>query len=178
MASGTPDAQYAALQQRVTGIEQSIGALTAQIHSLTSAINERSKTPWAIIISGAGTSLVAISLVGGLIAWGQSTQNAALNSKLDDFRQAYADNRLVSRQDNDAKFSRVDASLARTVPREEHLQMWTAQSRTDMDQQRQIDQIRADLAQVYTPARAFEDLKERLDRLERFRLADQTRSTQ
>lgn len=167
--------EVAALTQRVTGMESSIAALSSQISSLTNAVHDRSKTPWAIIISGAGTSLLAISLVGGLIAWGQSVQNASLNAKISDFQQIYADNRLVSRQDNDSKFARVDAALSRTVPREEHLQMWAGQTRTDQDQQRQIDQVRADLSQVYTPAKAFDDFQSRLRQIEEILLSFKTR---
>lgn len=154
-----PDAQYAALAQRVTGIEGQLAGISTQLGALSTNLNERSKTPWAIIFSGAGTSLVAVSLVGGLIAWGLSTQTSNIVASLIEFKQTYADNRAQSRIDMNAKWASFDAQFARSVPREELQQIWTAQQNTDRDQQRQIDELKTQFGSVYGLRDIINDLK-------------------
>jgi hypothetical protein len=154
-----PDAQYAALAQRVTGIEGTLTSISTQLGALATAVSERSQTPWSIIFSGAATSLVAISLVGGLIAWGLSTQTSNIVASLADFKQIYSDNRTTSRVDMNAKWAEIDAQLARSVPREEHQQIWLAQTNTDRDQQRQIDELKLQFGSVYGLRDIITDLK-------------------
>lgn len=175
--NGVSASEVAALKVEVDGIRRDVSGLTTQISALAAAINERSKTPWAIIISGAGTSLLGISLVGGLIAWGLSVQTSgivaqsdaklsALEDKIDTFKETYEANRVISRQDQDARWARNDALLARSVPREEHEKIWDAQTRTDADQQRQIEEVKTAAGSTYSLRDYIQRLTERIDTLE------------
>jgi len=180
MANGTPDAQFAALSQRVTGLDAAVESIRKDIHALVSKFDERSRMPWGTLLAAATlfwmviTSFVTIG--GGVVAWGLLSQNANIVKSLDEFKQGYADNRLIARQDGESRnadirseFARVDGVLSRSVPREEHQQIWLAQSNTDRDQQRQIDEVKQQLSGLYGARDFFKDVQDRLDRLERTR---------
>lgn len=179
MASNGSSPEYAALQQRVTGVESAVESIRKDIHSLVSKFDERSKMPWGTVLAGATlfwmviTSFVTIG--GGVVAWGLLSQNQNMVKALDEFKAGYTADQILRRQDVSAEFARIDAALARSVPREEHQQIWLAQSNTDRDQQRQIDEIKAQIAEFYGVRDFFKDLQDRLDRLEQERLS-RTRS--
>jgi biopolymer transport protein ExbB/TolQ len=169
--NGVSAAEHAALSQRVTGIEGAVASIRDSIDRLVSKFDERSRMPWGTILAGATlfwmiiTSFVTIG--GGVVAWGLLSQNAHIVDSLREFRSTYENNRLVSREDTNAKFSEITGQLSRSVPREEHQQIWTAQSNTDRDQQRQLDEIKAQLSGLYGARDFFKDVQDRLDRLER-----------
>lgn len=174
MANGTnydPSAQYAALQQRVSGIENSIVGISSEIRTLTNSINERSRTPWAIILSGASTSLGGIALVGGLIAWGLSAQQGAIVTSLNEFKTTYESNRLVSRNDYLDKFQQARDGItkieARQVPREELDRVWQSYEGRFTDQQRQLDELKNQFGSVYGLRDVISDLKENQEEIRR-----------
>lgn len=55
-----------ALDQRVVGLEKTINDLSSSIAALSTKIDERSRTPWATLIAGAGFLLLFMSTVGVL----------------------------------------------------------------------------------------------------------------
>lgn len=72
------DAKLAALEQRVYGLERGvhdlnqlftgrIGEVSAQLSSLAAKLDERSRTPWATLVSAMGVVL-AIVIAGGELA--------------------------------------------------------------------------------------------------------------
>lgn len=166
-------AEHAALTQRVTGVEAGIESIRKDIHGLVSKFDERSRMPWGTLLAAATlfwmviTSFVTIG--GGVVAWGLLSQNANIVKSLDDFRETYESNRLVSREDTNAKFAEIHDQLSRSVPRQEHERVWSAQLSTDSDQQRQLDEIKTQLSSLYGARDFFKDVQDRLDRLERGR---------
>ncbi|QAZ46749.1 hypothetical protein [Mesorhizobium sp. Pch-S] len=163
--------EVAALTQRVTGVEAAVESIRKDIHGLVSKFDEKSKTPWATILAGAGLLFTVmtsfVTVVGGVVAWGLMQQNSNIVSSLNDFRATYENNRVVNRQDTNAAFADIKAQQARSVPREEHQQIWLSQANTDKDQQRQIDEVKNQLSSLYGARDFFKDVQERLDRLER-----------
>jgi hypothetical protein len=173
-------AEHAALTQRVTGVEAAVESIRKDIHGLVSKFDERSRMPWATILAGAGLMFtVMTTFTTALVAaasWGLQSQNAYMVKSLDEFKAIYGENRVIARQDNEARnadiraeFARVDGVLSRSVPREEHQQIWLAQSNTDRDQQRQIDEVKQQLSSLDGARDFFKDVQDRLDRLERSR---------
>lgn len=198
------DARLAALEQRVYGLERGvqdlnqlftgrIGEVSAQLSGLASKLDDRSRTPWATIVSAMGVVL-AIVVAGGQLAKTPvddaiqrlERDTSALGSQatplstFSDFKATYESNRLVSRQDYDARFARVDAALkaleqqtreaqSSVVPRGEHQERWRSQELAAAGLQRQIDDLKQALGSIYGARDVIMDLRERLDRVERSR---------
>lgn len=162
--NGVSPSEVAALTQRVTGVER-------VLHDLVSKVDEKSKMPWGTILAGAGLLFTVmtsfVTIVGGVVAWGLLSQNDNIVKSLNEFKATYDSNRIVNRQDNNAMFADIKAQLSRSVPREEHQQIWLSQANTDKDQQRQIDEVKNQLSGLYGARDFFKDVSERLDRLER-----------
>lgn len=196
------DAKLAALEQRVYGLERGvhdlnqlftgrIGEVSAQLAGLTSKLDERSRTPWATIVSAMGVVL-AIVVAGGQLAkaplddalgrlerdydrLGRETASAA---NFSEFKSTYENNRLVARQDYDARFARVDAAIAAlearsradkdaVVPRGEHQERWRAEEAAVTGLQRQVDDLKTAVGGIYGARDVIIDLRQRLDRIER-----------
>lgn len=196
------DAKLAALEQRVYGLERGvhdlnqlftgrIGEVSAQLAGLTSKLDERSRTPWATIVSAMGVVL-AIVVAGGQLAkaplddalgrlerdyerMGRETASAA---NFSEFKSTYESNRLVARQDYDARFARVDAAIAAldmrsrmdkdaVVPRGEHQERWRAGEAAVTGLQRQVDDLKTAFGGIYGARDVVIDLRQRLDRIER-----------
>lgn len=137
----THDAQYAALSQRVTGIENSVNAISAQIGALATTINDRSKTPWGTLIAGLGVALV----IGG----GYTTLS----------RQP-TDQAIVRLQDD---VHTIEGSI---VPRGEHERVWQNADSQFSNQQREIDEIKTALGGIWGVRDVIQELKENQKRLE------------
>lgn len=187
------DVRFAGLQQRVSGIEAAVNNVSSQVSALATTLNDRSRTPWGILISGAGFLVTVILIVGGLAY--QPIREAVSETKLDlrtmeeravsiaaftDFKSTYENNRIASRNDNDAKFAatradldakilRLESELQNQVPRGEHERVWAAQDQRFADMQRQLDELKSSQASTYGVRDVILDYRERLDRLERAR---------
>lgn len=173
MANGNsldPTAAYAELRQRVSSIENTVLGFGTKLEALTTALNDRSKTPWAIILSGAGTSLGAITIVGTLIAWGLSVQTESIVKSLNDFRATYEANRVVSRNENTDRFNNINILITRLadmqVPRAELDRVFQGYDQRFTDTQRQLDEQRNAFAGTYSLKDYIERITTRLDRLE------------
>lgn len=162
--------EVAALTQRVTGVEAAVESIRKDIHGLVSKFDERSKMPWGTLLAGLTlfwmviTSFVTIG--GGVVAWGLTQQNANIVKTLDEFKATYENNRILSRQDYDARFARVDATLMTSVPRGEHEQIWAADAQRFLELQRQIDETKTALGSTYSLRDYIGRLTERIDTLE------------
>jgi len=195
------DAKLAALEQRVYGLERGvqdlnqlftgrIGDVSAQLSALAAKLDERSRTPWATIVSAMGVVL-AIVIAGGQLAktpvddairrLERDAAEATPLTTFGDFKATYENNRLVNRQDMDARFARVDGMLkaletqareaqAAVVPRGEHQERWRSQDLALQSVQRQIDDLKQALGSIYGARDVIIDLRERLDRVERARM--------
>jgi hypothetical protein len=105
----TTESQIAKLDTRVTAIESSLDKIGTAINGLSSKLDERSRTPWAVLIS-AGVLLVGILGVVGT-AWKDPIE------------------RIIARQEADIRLMREDQ-----VPRVEidNLRSGTARERDDL----------------------------------------------
>jgi hypothetical protein len=195
------DAKLAALEQRVYGLERSvhdlnqlftgrIGEVSAQLAGLSTKLDERSRTPWATIVSAMGVVL-AIVIAGGQLAkapvddalarldrdYDRLAREAVGTGSFSEFKTTYENDRLLGRHDLDARFARTDAAVAAVergvrdalVPRGEHQERWRAQEAAAGALQRQIDALKSDLGGVYGARDVIMDLRERLERVERSR---------
>ncbi|MFC3692018.1 hypothetical protein ACFOWB_07275 [Chenggangzhangella methanolivorans] len=196
------DAKLAALEQRVYGLERGvhdlnqlftgrIGEVSAQLAGLTTKLDERSRTPWATIVSAMGVVL-AIVVAGGQLAkapvdealgrlerdYERLARESVSGAYLSEFKSTYENNRLVSRQDYDARFARVDAALSvldarareardAVVPRGEHQERWRAEDAAIAGLQRQVDDLKSAFGGLYNARDVIVDLRQRLDRVER-----------
>lgn len=203
-AFGRDDAKLAALEQRVYGLERGvhdlnqlftgrIGEVSAQLAGLSTKLDERSRTPWATIVSAMGVVL-AIVIAGGQLAkapvddaltrlerdYARVVQETISAKSFAEFKATYENNRLVSRQDYDARFARVDADLTAlearareaqgaVVPRGEHQERWRSQDAAIAALQRQLDELKAAFGGIYGARDVIIELRERLDRIERTR---------
>lgn len=191
MTSEMPDtavtaSEVATLRERVGGLDNVVEAIRKDIRDLAMKFDERSRMPWGTLIAAATffwaviTSFVTIG--GGVVAWGLAQQTGNITKSLDEFKITYESNRIIARQDNaaaaaaskaeiDSELARIDAALARSVPREEHQQIWDAQKERDMEQdrareatlsehQRQLDELKAANASLYGARDYFKDISE------------------
>jgi hypothetical protein len=189
------DVRFAGLQQRVTGIEQAVQGVATQVSNLAATFNDRSRTPWGILFTGAGVMITVMVVLGGLayspINAGiqradrditETRANALSVTSFLDFKSTYENNRIASRNDNDAKFAaskvqfdtdikRLEDALKGQVPRAEHERVWTNYDQRFSDIQRQLDEMKASQASTYGVRDVIMDYRERLDRLEQRRLA-------
>lgn len=196
------DAKLAALEQRVYGLERGvhdlnqlftgrIGEVSTQLAGLTTKLDERSRTPWATIVSAMGVVL-AIVIAGGQLAkapvddalgrlgrdYDRLSRETVSGSSFSEFKSTYENNRLVGRQDYDARFARVDGALAgldqrirdakdAVVPRGEHQERWRGEDAAIAALQRQVDDLKSASSGVYGARDVIIDLRQRLDRVER-----------
>ena len=201
-----PDARLAALETRVSGIERGMSALddkissrfketTDQLGQLTAKLDERSKTHWPTIW-GAMSVVLGLVIAGGTLAFSPRDESirrieAGLNdvaasrvsfSAFSEFKGTYENNRLLFRQDIDARFIRLDGEIGAlerriregetaVAPRGEQQERWRAQDAAVAALQRQLDDVKSALGGIYGARDVIIDLRERLDRLERGRSA-------
>ena len=184
--SAVSASEVATLRERLGGLDNVVEAIRKDIRDLAMKFDERSRMPWGTLIAAATffwlviTSFVTIG--GGVVAWGLAQQNGNIIKSLDEFKLTYDSNRIISRQDNDAKaaaakaeidseLARIDAALSRSVPREEHQQIWDAQKSRDMEQdrareaiasehQRQLDELKQTNASLYGARDFFKDISD------------------
>jgi hypothetical protein len=198
------DAKLAALEQRVYGLERGvhdlnqlftgrIGEVSAQLAGLTTKLDERSRTPWATIVSAMGVVL-AIVIAGGQLAkaplddalarlerdYERLGREAVRLPAFADLKATYESDRLVARQEFDARFARMERETAEierqareaaaaVVPRGEHQERWRSQDAAIAAIQRQLDELKSALGGVYGARDVIIDLRERLERIERGR---------
>lgn len=180
------DVQLAGVRQRVSGIESGMAALSSQIGALSNKLDDRSRTPWATIVSAMGVVL-AIVVAGGQLAKApldmaivrlqQDTdridQAKPSLESFQTFKSTYDANRLVSRQDYDARFAAVNAEIGgirqMLVPRGEHEEKWRSNQERLADLQRQMDEQKKAFGDTYSLRDTILDLKSRLDQVERLR---------
>lgn len=189
------DVRFAGLQQRVTGIEQAVQGVATQVANLAATFNDRSRTPWALLLTGAGVMISVLVVLGGLayqpIAAGiaradrditETRANGLSITSFLDFKSTYENNRIASRNDNDAKFAaskaqtesdikRLEEALQGQVPRAEHERVWANYDQRFADIQRQLDEMKSSQASTYGVRDVILDYRERLDRLEQRRSA-------
>lgn len=143
-------------------IEGSIKALSDQLAS-------GGKPQWQAI----GVALTFAVVIGGMAYWPIREQQSDLKSAL-----ATVSENMVTREELDWRAGRGAEDRTRTeaaikelrseqVSRGEHEQKWASYDIQLRDLQRQADEVKRQLSEVYSPRDALLDVRERLERLER-----------
>lgn len=83
-----------ALEQRVYGVEKAVGEIRDYLASLSTKIDERSRTPWATLIACGGFVLALISAVGVLAYAPINVELARHESLLAEYQQRYVNGLL------------------------------------------------------------------------------------
>lgn len=137
----TTDGKFGALEQRVTGVESALQAISGQITTLQSTLTERAKTPWGTLISGLGVALV---IGGGYTNLSREPVDQAIVTLRNDVTS-------------------IEAGL---VPRGEHERVWSSFDGKDLDQQRQIDELKSAVGGIYGARDIIQEMRARIERLE------------
>ena len=164
--------------------------MRSSVAALSTNLAERNRTPWAVII---GFCSVSITILGGLgfLAL-QPIKDNILQIQVDRREQAreikdslsVIVEKMVTQKDLEYRTargmedrSRMEATLKKLddaqVPRAEHERVWSNYDQRFADQQRQLDEMKQAQGNVYGARDFLLDTRERLDRLERQRLAGQ-----
>lgn len=143
----------------------------AAIASLTQNLSERNKPQWQAI----GVALTFAVVIGGMAYWPIREATVRLETA-----SARLEERMVTRQEMDWRQARSAEDRSRMegnivdirdglVPRREHERVWANFDQRFLDQQRQLDEVKAQQNSVYGARDVLIDLRERLDRLEQQR---------
>lgn len=117
--TSTDNAVIAALDQRVTGLEQGIKDVVTAVSILSNEIRSSTKTQWPVIWSAVGVGISVLTVIGGLLIW--------------PMREAQMDLRQAIRE--------VDKDQ---VPRVEHERIWGFQQRIS-DLNAKLNESRVDM---------------------------------
>lgn len=134
-----------ALNQRVTSLESAIQNVATQLGALSSKIDERSRTPWAVLIAAAGFMLLFMSTIG-VLAYRPIDQEQTRLAQ---------DIRELKREIN----SDLRAINAQIVPRGEHTEKWESNRNQIVNLQRQIDEVQKRSGDVYSARDVILDLR-------------------
>jgi hypothetical protein len=83
-----------ALEQRVYGVEKAVGEIRDYLASLSTKIDERSRTPWATLIACGGFMLALVSAVGVLAYAPINVELARHENLLAQYQQRYVEGLL------------------------------------------------------------------------------------
>ena len=180
------DVRLAATTQRLIGLEQSFqqfaSNIAAQLSSLSTKLDERSRTPWATIFAAMGVVL-GIVIAGGQLAKAPIDQSLSrlehdteMSVPMDqyrDFKATYESNRIVGRNDSDNRFAaleqKIGALAQNVVPRGENEEHWRDIDNHAADLQRQLDEMKKVFGDTYSLHDALQAMQARLDKLETMR---------
>lgn len=137
MNNADSGAQLAALDQRVTGIEQGLQSVADAVSSLGSKIDARSQTNWGPIWSALGTMTAVLGLIGATVY--APIKETQLRMERDivtlDQHQREGDNalkaELVPRREHELFWKTYERSLERIVTRIDRLEYGPASRRID-----------------------------------------------
>jgi hypothetical protein len=132
------DAQFAALDQRVTGLEKGLAdlgdtvtrqnqAVMAQIGALSDKLDERARTPWGVIWSAMGASITLFGLLGALVY------------RPIDQAQTRLEREQVSMQQQLQE--QLTALRLQIVPRGEHQERWRISDRDLERLEKRVDRL-------------------------------------
>jgi hypothetical protein len=176
-------------------------SVNASLTTLSNELRSNSKTQWPVIWAAAGVCFTVLATGGAFfynsLSKGQDRLDAAVmkNSELqqasvsklaETTQQTFTllADKVVTQKELEWRTgrgqedrARMDANVADIraglVPRAEHERVWQNYTNKDQDLQRQVDELKQAQGSVYGARDVILDLRERLDRVERQRLAGQ-----
>lgn len=157
-----------------------IAGIAAQISAIGAKIEDRAKVPWQAM----GVVLSALVVVGGLVWYPQNDRLTRLTEVVEKLIDTNITRReyegrlgtLGQLRDQQAaasadRIERLEKQVRETasgiVPRGEHTEKWLAQRDRDADLQRQVDSLRKDFGELYSPRDALKSMQQRIDDLDR-----------
>jgi 4-amino-4-deoxy-L-arabinose transferase-like glycosyltransferase len=176
-------------------------SVNASLTTLSNELRSNSKTQWPVIWAAAGVCFTVLATGGAFfynsLSKGQDRLDAAVmkNSELpqasvsklaETTQQTFTllADKVVTQKELEWRTARGQEDRARMeanvadirsglVPRAEHERVWQNYTNKDQDLQRQVDELKQAQGSVYGAREVIMDLRERLDRVERQRLAGQ-----
>ena len=194
-----PMAQYARLSERVenqgkdivdlrSNMNTGFQSVNANIATLSNELRGNSKTQWPVIWSAIGVSFAVLGGIGTMAYYPVRESQAQLKTEIRDVATDASSAisslaaQIVTQKELDWRTQRAAEDRQRTetaikdlrsdqVPRQEHERVWSGYDNKISDVQRQVDELKQQQAGVYGARDVLLDLRQRLDRIERDRLA-------
>jgi len=160
-------------KQMETAVSSLANEMRTSVASLSTNIAERNRPQWQAI----GVTLTFCAMIGGLVYWPINASTIRLESAI-----ATIADKMVTQKEMEWRTQRGSEDRARTemsvkdiresqVPRLELDRVFESYNQQFRDQQRQIDEVKTAQGSVYGTRDILLDLRERIDRMERQRLA-------
>lgn len=194
-----PLAQYARLSERVenqgkdivdlrSNMNTGFQSVNASIATLSNELRGNSKTQWPVIWSAIGVSFAVLGGIGTMAYYPVREAQSQLKTEIRDLATDTASalsvitDKMVTQKEMEWRSARAAEDRQRTevsikdlrsdqVPRQEHERVWSGYDSKISDVQRQVDELKQQQAGVYGARDVLLDLRQRLDRIERDRLA-------
>lgn len=112
-------AHYAALEQRVTGLENSVSKVADAVTALGNKLDVRSTPQWSVLLTAIGIGIAILTAIGGL---------------------AYRPIDMAV-QDTKEEFARLRATV---VPRQEHERNWNLLDRDLLALNKRIERVESE----------------------------------
>jgi hypothetical protein len=184
------DVQVASLAAKVLNLDDGQRNIIASLTALNVKMDAKAGTNWGVIgtfcgvfVAGAAVLLTVISLVGSIVysqIRSDSERLASAMVKMDDRfmpasqidhefsvraskRDDWEKNATASIADDKRLIEKLQDNV---VPRGEHVQHWEAEKTSQADSQRQIDDLRGRMNDLYSAKDFMRDLNERTKMLE------------
>jgi hypothetical protein len=110
-------AELAALEARVQGLERGVEGVAREVRKIAERIDERGRTPWALIWSGLGVAATLIGVVGALVLRPVEEAQARLER-----RHAAITQELVPRREHEERWRFEERIIERLENRLELLE--------------------------------------------------------
>lgn len=195
-----PMAQYARLSERVenqgkdivdlrSNMNTGFQSVNANIATLSNELRGNSKTQWPVIWSAIGVSFTVLGGIGWMayapIREAQAQMKMEIRDVASDAAGAITGlaEKVVMQKEMEWRTARAAEDRQRTeaaikdlradqVPRMEHQRVWMGYDNQIANLQRQLDEFKQQQGSVYGTRDLLLDLRQRLDRIERERIAD------
>ncbi len=189
-ANFDPEAQYAALGERVEGhgrrltnlegaVNKGFKDIETSISTLGVEFRNSQRPQWQAI----SVALTFAGMVGALAYWPlrenqnemkvdiRDSQTSSLSvAAFVDFKNTYENNRIVSRTEYLDKFNHINDRIKtlddNMVPRQEHERVWQSYDKQIENLQAQVNDLKQQAGSVYNQRDLMRDVQERLDRIE------------
>jgi uncharacterized protein YifE (UPF0438 family) len=158
-------------------IESSMAAMSSEMRSSVAALStniaERNKPQWQAI----AVALSFCTIVGGLVYWPIQSATTDLKGSITIITEKMVTQKEMEwrtqrgAEDRQRSDSMIKELREEQVPRKELDRVWTAYDQRIVDQQRQLDELKQAQGAIYGARDVIMDMRERLDRVERQRLA-------